>query len=303
MPSSGLASGVKDRMRWGYASILTAVVIWAGWMVATRFAVNEAIAPLDLALLRYGVPAVCLAPWWLQCGVFPRQTPVWALIMMMGWGAPFVIFMAMGMQTATVAHVAAIVPCVMPLIAAGLSLTLFGERFGLSEKIGFALIAVGAAFVIVPLLLGGDREALGNIGLLLLCATGWASFSVAFRRSGLTPPQAAGLVCLYSTVVVGALLLWLGSSLSRMSWQVIAFHGVVQGLLAGAVATIAFGFAIQRLGPPRASSFSALVPGLAAVIGYLWLGEVPSGLDMIALASASLGVAFANRAFGPLRAG
>jgi len=290
-------------MRLGYASIFTAVIIWAGWLVATRFAVNEAVAPLDLALLRYGVPAICLAPWWWQCGVFPRQTPLWALVMMMGWGAPFVIFMAMAMQTASVAHVAAIVPCVMPLIAAAMSFSLFGERFGLSERIGFALIAVGAAFVIVPLVLDGNQTALGNIGLLLVCATGWASFTVAFRRSGLTPPQAAGLVCLYSTVVVGALLLWFGSSLSSMSWQVVAFHSIAQGLLSGAVATIAFGYAIQTLGPPRASSFSALVPGLAAIIGFLWLGEVPSILDIIALGAASLGVAFANRAFGRLGAG
>jgi len=88
-----------------------------------------------------------------------------------------------------------------------------------------------------------------------------------------------------------------------MSWQVVAFHSIAQGLLSGAVATIAFGYAIQTLGPPRASSFSALVPGLAAIIGFLWLGEVPSILDIIALGAASLGVAFANRAFGRLGAG
>jgi len=290
-------------MRLGYTSILTAVIIWAGWMVATRFAVNEAVAPLDLALLRYGVPAVCLAPWWWQCGVLPRQTPLWAMIMMMGWGAPFVIFMAMAMETASVAHVAAIVPCMMPLFAGAMSFALFRERFGLSEKIGFGLIALGAAFVIAPLANAGDGVALGNIGLLGLCALGWASFSVAFKRSGLTPPQAAGLVCLYSTVAVGALLLWVGSSLTEMDWQVIAFHSTTQGLLSGAVATIAFGFAIQILGPPRAASFSALVPGLAAIIAYLWLREVPTALDTVALSLASLGVAFANRAFGPLRAG
>jgi len=287
----------------GYASILTAVIIWAWWMVATRFAVKEAVAPLDLALLRYGVPAICLAPWWWQCGIFPRQTPLWALIMMMGWGAPFVLFISMAMQTAPVAHVAAIVPCMMPLFAAVMSFGLFGERFGLSEKIGFALIAIGVAFVILPLMFGDQTEALSNIGLLLLAALGWASFSVAFRRSGLTPPQAAGLVCLYSTIIVSALLLWFGSSLETMHWQVIAFHSMAQGLLSGAVATIAFGYAIQTLGPPRAASFSALVPGLGAIIGYLWLGETPTTLDWIALGSASLGVAFVNRTFGKLSAG
>jgi len=119
----------------GYVTIVIAVVIWAWWMVATRFAVNEAVAPLDLALLRYGVPAICLAPWWLQCGLLPSQTPRWSLLMMMGWGAPFVLLIALGMRTAPVAHVAAIVPCMMPLFAAMMSFGFFGERFGLSEKI------------------------------------------------------------------------------------------------------------------------------------------------------------------------
>jgi len=285
----------------GYLCILTAAVIWAGWMVATRFAVKQAVAPLDLALLRYGVPALLLAPWWWPRGVLARGVPLWTLAMMMGWGAPFVILMAMAMETAPVAHVAATVPSMMPLIAAGLSLALFGERFGLSEKVGFALISLGAALVILPLAAGGDGAALGNIGLLMLCALGWASFSVAFRRSGLTPPEAAGLVCLWSTLAVGGLLLWSGSSLSSMTWGVIAFHATSQGVLSGAVATIAFAVAIQSLGAARASSFSALVPGLAALIAYFWLGEVPSALDTVALIAASLGVAFANRAFGPLK--
>ncbi len=283
-----------------YLCIIVAVLIWAGWMVATRFAVKQAIAPLDLALLRYGVPALVLMPWWWPRGPLARGVPRWTLVMMMGWGAPFVILVALGMRTASVAHVAAIVPCMMPLLAAGMSFAIFGDRFGRSEKIGFALIALGAALVIGPLAVGGAGIALGNIGLLVLASLGWASFSVAFRRSGLTPPEAAGLVCLYSTIVVGALLLWTGSSLAAMDWGVIAFHATAQGLLSGAVATIAFAVAIQRLGPPRASSFSALVPGLAALIAWLWLGEIPGPVDSIALVSASLGVAFANRAFGPL---
>ena len=271
-------------------------------MAATRFAVNEAIAPLDLSLLRYGVPAVLLAPYWWRRGVVPKGVPLWALIAMMGWGAPFVILMAMAMETAPVAHAAAIVPCMMPLIAAGLGLTFFSERFGRPQKVGFALIGFGAACVLIPLLIGQDGAALYGIGLLMFCALGWASFTTAYKRSGLSAPEAAGIICLYSTVLVALALLFTGSSLADLSWQTVAFHATAQGLLSGAVATIAYGMAIERLGPPRASSFSALVPGIAAVIAYVWLKETPSGLDIVALLSASLGVAFVNNAFSRRRA-
>lgn len=289
-------------MKFGYACIFIAVAIWGGWMAATRFAVNEAIAPLDLAFLRYGVPAVMLAPYWVPRGIVPKDVPRWTLIAMMGWGAPFVILMAMAMETASVAHVAAIVPCMMPLIAAALGLTFFGERFGSPQKVGFCLIGAGAACVMVPLLIGGNGKALYGIGLLMLCALGWASFTTAYRRSGLNAAEAAGLICLYSTVLVGIALLVTGSSLSGLNWQTITFHAIAQGFLSGAVATIAYGIAIERLGSPRASSFSALVPGIAAVIAYVWLLETPTTLDVIALILASLGVAFVNNAFSRRRA-
>ena len=285
------------RTGFGYACIVTAVLIWAGWMAATRLAVTQEIEPLDLALLRYGVPALALAPWWLRRGLLPKGVPIVALLAMMGWGAPFVILMAYAMETASVAHTAAIVPCMMPLIAAALGYAVYGDRLGRSQRIGFAAIGIGAACVLLPLLAAGDATALGHIGLLMLCALGWASFTTAYRSSGLTALEAAGLVCVYSTLALAVAIPMVGSSLTGLDWELVAFHATTQGLLSGAVATIAYGLAIERLGRCRASSFSALVPGLAALIAYLWLRETPSALDIVALAFASLGVAFVNEVF------
>ena len=69
---------------------------------------------------------------------------------------------------------------------------------------------------------------------------------------------------------------------------------VAQGVLTGLVATIAYGLAINRLGVPRAASFSVLVPVIATVLAFFWIGEVPSVLDGVALAVGTLGVAVVN---------
>ena len=159
-------------MRVGYACITAAVLIWAWWIVATRLAVLQGIAPLDLSLLRYGVPALVLLPWWWRQGLLPEGVPRWALAMMMGWGAPFVILMALAMETAPVAHAAAIVPCVMPVFAAALARAMFGQRLGRAQVLGFAAIGSGALLVIGPLVAAGDGAALGGIALLLGCAVG-----------------------------------------------------------------------------------------------------------------------------------
>jgi drug/metabolite transporter (DMT)-like permease len=53
-------------------------------------------------------------------------------------------------------------------------------------------------------------------------------------------------------------------------------QAVSQGLIAGAGATFLFTRAVTVLGAGRAVLFTALVPGITLLIGYLALGEVPS---------------------------
>ena len=67
----------------------------------------------------------------------------------------------------------------------------------------------------------------------------------------------------------------------------------------GAVAS--FGYAVQRLGAIRTSSFTSLVPMGAALGGWAWLGEDVGTLGWISVACACLGVALANNAFAALR--
>ncbi|WP_300302139.1 EamA family transporter [Ferrovibrio sp.] len=46
----------------GFAAAIGACVIGAGWQVATRLGTTTTLAPVDLALLRYCIPAVLQAP-------------------------------------------------------------------------------------------------------------------------------------------------------------------------------------------------------------------------------------------------
>jgi len=63
-----------------------------------------------------------------------------------------------------------------------------------------------------------------------------------------------------------------------------------QGILIGCVALVALNHAIARLGPERASALVALVPALGAVLGILFLGEIPSRIEIAAILSISAGV-------------
>lgn len=286
-----------DDTRIGYALAALAVVIWAGWLPATRVAVADGITPLDLALLRYGVPALMLAPVWWRLGLFPKGLSPLIFLAMMGWGAPFVFLIATALTRASVAHASTLVPCTMPLIAATASWVVYGEKIGPQRLIGMALIAVAALCVLGSVLIGAGNADLTTIGILLLASSGWAAYTVAFRRSGLTPMQAAALIFVWSTILLVPLIAFTGSGLPDVPLTTIAFHATAQGVFSGFVATIAYGLAINRLGVPRAASFSVLVPVLATVLAVVWIGERPSALDTVALTIGTLGVTIVNGVF------
>ncbi len=274
--------------------VLLAVVIWAAWLPVTRIALRDGLEPVDIAFLRYAVPAVMLAPVWLRTGLVPKGVPVPLLLAMFCWGAPFAVLTATGLQLASVAHTAALIPCTMPVIAALAAWAIYGERIAGERRLGIALIAVAAACVLVTVLAGGSATDLPTVGILLLASAGWAAYTVAYRRSGLTPVAAAAVIFAWSAFLLLPALMLGGSALGGLSLSVLAFHGVTQGLLSGFIATIAYGIAIDRLGVARAASFSVLVPVLATVMALFWLGETPSVLDAVALGIGTLGVAVIN---------
>ena len=71
----------------------------------------------------------------------------------------------------------------------------------------------------------------------------------------------------------------------ELIWQILW-----QGVLIGCVALVALNYAISRLGAERASALVALVPVLAAVLGFVFLGEVPSAAEVAAFVAISAGV-------------
>jgi drug/metabolite transporter (DMT)-like permease len=80
----------------------------------------------------------------------------------------------------------------------------------------------------------------------------------------------------------------------ELLWQVLW-----QGALIGCIALVALNHAIARLGPERSSALVALVPALSAVLGILFLGEVPSIAEMTAILAISAGVTIgASRSYG-----
>src|SRR5215475_5143323 len=82
----------RRNLIFGVASGLLVVLCWAGWVVATRFAVTTSLRPFDVAFLRYFVASAILTPVLLRQGLGLRQIGVRrTLVLVCGAGLPFLL--------------------------------------------------------------------------------------------------------------------------------------------------------------------------------------------------------------------
>ena len=286
-PSSGILIG--------WLAALATVTIWAFWIVGTRYAVTNNLPPAAVGLLRFGVPAVLLAPIWWRMGLFPKGLTVPKALGLFGSGAPFFLIVALGMQFAPAAEIGPLLPGTMPLFVALIGWLAFGERLARMRVLGFVLVLIGVLCIGGSgLLLAGSGTWRGHL-LLLSGACFWGIYTHAYRRSGLSALQAAAFIGLWSFLILipfGAadLVRALGSGLGGA----IVLQALLQGFLSGLVGIVLYGIAVDRLGASRAAAVSPLSIVLAALIAIPALGEKPDSAALIGIGLATLGVVLAS---------
>jgi drug/metabolite transporter (DMT)-like permease len=271
----------------GIAAALLAAFLGAGWQVLTRHGVTASLGPIEIAVLRYGIPALALLPVLWRIGLRPAGVSWRRLaVIVAGGGLPFGLLVLAGAQFAPAAHIGIFMAGTMPLFTALACLLVLGEAIAVVRWIGFAVILAGVAW------LGWKEPSLtatwrGDL-LFLAAAAVWACHTVAFRGSGLTPWQGAAVANGWSALGLLLILPFTGAPrLFTAPWREVALQALGQGVLAGLVGLVAYMTAVRRLGSARAALSAALVPPLTAVGAAAILAE-PVGP---AVAGASLAVA------------
>jgi len=289
----------------GIAAAFASVAIGAGWQVATRLGTTTSLQPVDLALLRYCIPAILLAPIWWRVRPIPANVDRRVLLaMLIGGGLPFGLLGMVGAQFAPVAHMGALLPGAMPLFVALLAAIVLGERFSVARLAGFMLILLGIAAIGARALLVRDDGAWRGDLLFLSAAFVWAIYTIAFRRSGMTPWQSSAIICLWSALFV--MPLWLLSGPERVLAAPVAdlvLQFIMQGIVAGVAGLWLYALAVAGIGPSRAAAIGALVPVLSAVGGAVLLGEFPDLPVMAGVVLTVCGVFLASGVLALRRAG
>jgi drug/metabolite transporter (DMT)-like permease len=291
--------GGRRNLVLGVASGLVVAVCWAGWVVATRFAVTTHVGPLDVAFLRYLVPSVLLAPVLFRDGLGIRQIGVGrTLLMVSGAGLPFLLIASTGMKFAPASDAGAVMVGTMPVFVAVFSALIAKERFDALRVAGFVAVVVGVLGISAHGIFSFGSGAWRGHLLFLLAGAMFAVYTVTFRRSGIGPWHAAAIVSFHSLVVLAPAYLALsGAHLLDVSAAEVMTQAFMQGVVAAIVALFFFGEAVRRLGASRAAVLGALTPALAALLAIPLLGEFPTPLTWVAIVTVCTGVVLASGDF------
>jgi terminal-alkyne amino-acid exporter len=276
------------------AALAITVVLWASAFVAIREAVHD-LGWAHLSVLRLGTAALVLGVLAAARRVgWParRHLPLLALCALSGMTAYQVLLNA-GELTVPAATASLLVN-VSPIFTALMAVALLGERLAPRGWSGVVLGFAGAGVIAVAA--GGGVRLSGGALLVLGAALAQATFFVSQKA----------LLGRYGSLAVTAWAMGLGAAMALplapgLAGDVAAAPPAA--LLA--VAFLAFGasalgfltwaYAVSRIDVTAAASTLYAVPPVAALVGWVALGEVPSALTALGGAIALTGVAVTAR--------
>ncbi|MET0311956.1 MAG: DMT family transporter, partial [Burkholderiaceae bacterium] len=276
----------------GVAAAAAAALIAALWQLTARHGVTTTLGPMELAVLRYGIPAVALLPLLVRTAPRWRALP-WGvqLALFTGGGLPFGLLVLAGAQFAPAAHMGIFMAGTMPVFTGLASHFFLGEQLTRGRIFGLVLVALGAAVLAGTTWTAQATSWRGDL-LFVLAAAMWAAYTIAFRRSGLAPWEGAAFVNGTSALLLVPLALLAGiPRLATAPLADIALQAAGQGVLAGLLGLVVYSIAIRQLGAARASLSAAAVPLLTAAGGAWILGEQVSPALAVAVVLATAGIA------------
>jgi drug/metabolite transporter (DMT)-like permease len=266
--------------------------------VASRFALIET-DPISLALMRYIIGVVCLAPFvlWAPRPRFrSRDLAPMAALGIVQFGV-LVIFLNVALEHIPAAR-AALVFAAFPLLTMLFAALVGSEALTLAKTTGVVLTMAGAgvaladkAFVAVP----GGASWIGEISAFAAALCG-ALCSVLYRPYLRRYPalSVSAFAMVASVGFLAGVVVVLGIAaeplkLSGVAGSAVIFIGVSSGI---GYSVLLWAFA--RTTPTRVTIFQALAPVTATGLGWMFLGENTTPAFLAGLVLVVLGITIAH---------
>ncbi|NUL05264.1 DMT family transporter [Streptomyces lunaelactis] len=280
------ARQVRQASGLGLLLAAVATVVWSGSFVASR-ALHDSVPPVQAAFWRWIVAIIAVAPFairetWRQRRLIRRHLGYIALASLLGVTVYNTLVNQAGLSTSAgnMGMIMAASPVLMAVYE-----RLGGRRLGARRIVGMAVACAGVLLLVgkgslSPAFAPGDLW-------MFAAALSFASYSALLRRR---PAEIGGLVFLFTTFVLGALMLApaFGVSLALQGgFEPTAGTAgplVYVGVLSSAVAFFSWNKAIALIGAARAGVIYYLQPVCVAVLSFVLLDEVTGPAQILCMA-------------------
>lgn len=276
-----------------WVAIIVALLLWASAFAGIRAGL-QSFSPGALALLRFGTASLVLGVYALIARMrLPdrRDLPV---VITAGFVGITVYHVALNYGEVTVsAGAAALIIAAVPIFTAILSAMFLGERLTGWGWGGIVLAFVGVAAISFGQGAGVHFDP--NALVILIAALASAVYFILAKK----PLER------YSALEFTSYAIWAGTvPMLVFAPQLVAqmpaastssiLAGVYMGIFPGAIAYVLWSYALARMSASVVSAFLYFQPVNAAVIAWVWLGEIPTLITVVGGTVAIVGVVIVN---------
>jgi drug/metabolite transporter (DMT)-like permease len=274
-------------------AIAITVVCWASAYPGIRAGLH-AYGPAHLALLRYAAASIVLGLYAIAVRMpLPRLRDVPALVITGFIGISlYNVLLNSGEVTVASATASFLIAC-SPVFLALQAALFLGDRPSSWGWLGIAISFAGVTVIAVGRGSGlhADPRALVVLAAALAQSVYFVTQKPLLRRY--TALQFTAYAIWAATLCLLVFSPGLGSQLRSASLSA-TLATIYLGVFPGALAYATWAYALHRVPAATAASFLYVVPAVASVIAWFWLGEVPSSLSLLGGALVLAGVVLVN---------
>ena len=274
--------GLSGDRRLVELGVLGVMVVWAGNFIVVKHAI-EFMPPVAFTFLRYALASVTLLVIlrWQEGQIRLPRPETWRLLVLGGLGfGLYQILWTVGLLTIPAGDSALLIAAT-PVFTAVIAVLIGTDTLPPRKAIGVGLSFVGVVLVIAS---GVGIELSGSpigFALTLGAALCWATYTAVgarmLRRHSplvLTTWASIGGTAVLAPIGMAQLLVPGAVDVEAAGGVLpIALAVAYSGILAAAVANIVVFNGVRLLGPTRITTIQALVPAMAVVLAYVFLGE------------------------------